>query len=369
MRIILVGLSSFCAIGCALADSSPGFSATDSYRVEKFAEEIAGPEDFEVDLRTAAAPRLLVSAYDRKRDGHGGLYAIPLSEKGPGQAALLIDELNGCPLRPHGISLTSSADGLSRLYVINHRKESDESESCRLPRSSDNRPLLHTVEIFRLAAPDGTLEHEKTLADPLLTSPNELFALSNGEIYLSNEINHHPVSRKLLEFFKLKTTSNVVHYNGGVWRRILTGPRYANGLAVHEDRLYVAGSMDETIDIHQRDPASGNLGSRVERLRLNSAADNLLWGLDKDGKRDYDHLYVAAHPSRLRYMRYKFLDQNAPSPSEVYRIDTSVSPARVERIYYDDGRQVSGASVAVVYQGDLYMGQFYGEGLFRVTKD
>ena len=350
--------------GCGQApQAGGGFSVT-----RRFAAEIAGPEDFEVDLGSPAAPRLIVSAFDRQHDGRGGLHAIPLGENGPGAPELLLDRIHGCPLRPHGISLIRGEDGVLRLYAINHRREADAKNDCRLPRAPDGRPLLHTVERFAVGD-DGGLLHEATLADPLLSSPNGIVATADGQLYVSNEINAHSTATKMLEFFRLRTTSGVIHYRTGRWRRVLTGPRYANGLAVHGDRFYVAGSMDEVIDIHRRDPATGNIGARVERIRFASAVDNLSWGLGPGGERDHTTLYTAGHPDRLRYMRYKFFDPQAPSPSEVYRIDLAASPARAERIYYDDGRQLSGSSVAIFYEGDLYVGQFWGNGLFRITKD
>jgi hypothetical protein len=340
-----------------------GFTVT-----SRFAEEIAGPEDFEVDLTSQVAPRLLVSAFDRQHDGRGGLYAIPFGDNGPGTPELLTDQIRGCPLRPHGISLDQGEDGVLRLYAINHRRKADAGRNCLLPLTAGGRPLLHTVEIFTVGE-DGGLRHEETLADPLIASPNEIFATPDGQLYVSNEINAHSVVTKLLEFFQLRVTSNVIHYRNGRWRIVLTGPRYANGLAVHDDRFYVAGSMDEVIDIHRRDPATGDIGERIERIRFASAVDNLLWGLGPGGVRDHTTLYTAGHPDRLKYMRYKFIDPQAPSPSDVYRINLAASPARVERIYYDDGRLLSGASVAVVYRGDLYAGQFWGNGLFRITRD
>lgn len=340
-----------------------GFSVT-----RRFAQEIAGPEDFEVDLTSPAGPRLIVSALDRQHDGRGGLYSIPLGENGPGAPQLLLDQIRGCPLRPHGISLVRSKDGVLRLYAINHRRRTDAAGDCLAPRTARGRLLLQTVEVFAIAG-RGELRHEATLADPLLTSPNEVFAAPDGQLYVSNEITARSVVMKMLEFFRLRTFSNVVHYHHGHWRRVLAGPRFANGLAVHGDRFYVAGSMDEVIDVHRRDPLTGDIGERLERIRLPCAVDNLLWGLGPEGRRDHSTLYIAGHSDRLKYMRYKFIDSRAPSPSEVYRIDVAASPARVERIYADDGRQLSGSSVAIAYRDDLYVGQFWGNGLFRITRE
>ncbi len=131
----------------------------------KFASEVVGSEDFEVDLTSPGAPQLLVSSYDRRKKRHGGIYSIPFTDDRPGEAVLLIDTVNGCPLRPHGISLVKSdRDDITRLYVINHHKKDDEGGTCRLPRSVKGNRLFHTVEVFRIEA-DGhkKLKHEEII--------------------------------------------------------------------------------------------------------------------------------------------------------------------------------------------------------------
>ncbi|MCK5511201.1 MAG: hypothetical protein KAI96_00230 [Thermodesulfovibrionia bacterium] len=371
---VLISFAFLIFIGIGLPASSypsPEHITANFYTKEiKFASEVVGPEDFEVDLTSPGAPQLLVSSYDRRKKGHGGIYSIPFIDDSPGEAVLLVNTVNGCPLRPHGISLVKSdRDDITRLYVINHHKKVDEGGACLLPRSPKGNRLLHAVEVFRIEA-DGheKLKHEESLTDELLTSPNDLVALGNGQIYLTNEIISRSIFVKMLEFFKLKRISNVVHYTGTMWRKVLKGPRYANGIAVRDDRLFVAATLDKTIYVYRRDPENGDIKEIVERIKVGSGVDNLLWGFKEHGVSDHHSLFVAAHPSRSKFMGHA-RDPNKRSPSEVYRIITARSPVDVVRIYSNDGSVISAASVAIVFRGDLYIGQVFNNGIFRVTRD
>jgi hypothetical protein len=371
---VLISFAFLIFIGIGLPASSHPSSehiTANSYTKEfKFAIKVVGPEDFEVDLNSPGAPQLLVSSYDRRKKGHGGIYSIPFIDDSPGEAVLLIDTVNGCPLRPHGISLVKSdRDDITRLYVINHHKKNDEGGTCLLPRSPKGNLLLHAVEVFRIEAEGREgLKHEESLTDELLTSPNDLVALVNGQIYLTNEIISRSIFVKMLEFFKLKRISNVVHYTGTMWRKVIKGPRYANGIALRDDRLFVAATLDKTIYVYQRDPETGNIKEIVERIKVGSGVDNLLWGFKEQGISDHHSLFVAAHPNRSKFMGHAG-DPNKRSSSEVYRVITARSPANVMRIYSNDGSVISAASVAIVFRGDLYIGQVFNNGLFRVTRD
>jgi len=72
--------------------------------------------------------------------------------------------------RPHGISYTRIA-GIPTLFVISHTYQ-------------DANP--HVVEVFQKEKTLGW-QHKKTLRHPSLTSPNDLYALPNGDVYVSND--------------------------------------------------------------------------------------------------------------------------------------------------------------------------------------
>jgi arylesterase/paraoxonase len=324
--------------------------------------EMMGPEDFEVDLTSAGAPRLLVSAYDRRAQRDGGIYAISLPRQGPREVKKLpVDRRaegprSGCPLRPHGISLVRTTDdGSTRLYLVNHSLEEDaELADCDVSQGDEIR--LHSVAIFRVEA--DRLVHEETVVDPLLISPNDLVALPNRQIYVSNEISYRSYLLKLLELAHLFRSSNVVHLSpsesGWDVRNVAEGFRYANGVAVSDERLFVAAVLDRTIHEFERDPATGNVGERIREIPVGSGVDNLMWS--------GPHLTVAAHPSIRAYLRH-VSDADAPSPSEVYRVDPASDPPVVTRIHSNDGSVISASSTAMVYQDTLFIGQVLNQGI------
>jgi hypothetical protein len=200
--------------------------------------------------------------------------------------------------------------------------------------------------------------HEETLVDPLLVSPNDLVALPNGQIYVSNEVTYRGVLRRLLELAHVMSSSGVVHLapseSGWRARIVVEGIRYANGVAVSENRLFVAGVLDEAIHEFMRDPSTGDVGARIREIPIGSGVDNLMWSGPQ--------LIAAAHPSLVRFLLHAE-DESRNSPSELYRVDPRTDPPAVELVHSNDGSVISGASTGVEYGDTLYISQVFGAGI------
>jgi len=336
-------------------------------RCDSMLGDMPGPEDIDLDRTSAGAPRLLVSSYDRRNHEAGGIWAIALKEDTAGEAFRMPitgrdpGARSGCPLRPHGISIVrSSADEATRLYVINHAQPEDAARpGCDLDVAGERQ--LHSVVIFRVE--QDRLVQEKTLADPALPSPNDLLALDNGHVYVTNEVTSQGFLRSLLELGGLAHYSNVVELapsasSTSTSRVVATGMRYANGIARAAGRLFVAGLLDQEIFEFETDPASGRVGKLLRRIPVESGVDNLTWRESRSGER----LIAAAHPSIFRFLRY-LSDASHPSPSEVYEIDLTHDPVQVERIFSDNGKRISAVSTGLIYKQHLYLGQVFGRGV------
>jgi hypothetical protein len=314
--------------------------------------EFPGAEDFEVDASRPGRTRLLVSSLARPANTDGALWSLPVTAAGLGEAVKLVDAVDGCPLRPHGISLVGRRAAAPRLYVINHRSD-DDPEACRCARRGPDGCLLHTIEVFDVGV--DALAHVETLADPLVRSPNDLAATAEGELYVTNEVTYQSVWRRLAEMLGLSSSSYVAHFAQGRWERMAEGIFYANGIAVDDGHVYVAGLMDQMIHVYER---SGS-GDAVASLSLGSHVDNLLWGSEPG------QLFAAAHPSLLAVARHAggFLET---APSEAYRID--VPTRSVRRIHRSGGEHARAASAAVVWDDVLYLGQVVAPGIGRCTR-
>ncbi len=300
---------------------------------------LPGPEDFDLDADWGEHGRLIVSLQERRlrQDGGqrppGALAWVPLKTGGRlGEARrFVVENRDDLAFHPHGISLARQPAGDLRLYVINHLAED-----------------RHPIEIYELRA--DRLVFRQRLESPLLTSPNDLIALADDELYVSIDRSHRgPLS--YLEGAVSWPGGKLLHHRAGRWRVAIEGVAYANGVAVNGagDRLYLAAVREEGVREIARDPSTGALGETLRFLAVGSGVDNLMW--ERPGV-----LNVAAHPDVLAFVRH-VSSADSHSPSEVYRID--LATGGVTRIFTDDGSSVDAASTARVVRGRVLLGQVY----------
>lgn len=334
--------------------------------------DMPGAEDFDVVRDADRGVRLLVSAYDRRVEGEGGLWSVSVAPYGIRHDAIRSDDVpdvrrfdvdaGGCPLRPHGVSFAQGADGISRLYVVQHGlPEDDNAGRCTLPRSADGRVLRHQVLVYRVEG--DSLIFESRLADPLLSSPNDLSALPDGTLYVSNEITDRSLLSALAEYVGLRVGSDVVHFDprraSAPWRRVLRGPRFPNGVLAKGERLYVAGTLDLAVHVYRRDPRTGDVTRRLESVYVGAGVDNLM--LDEGSA---DVLLTAAHPDLRAFLRHR-MDPSSPSPWEIWRIAPGGRKPDAVRLLRHDGAGVSAAATAARIGDAFFAGQVFGRGLTR----
>jgi arylesterase/paraoxonase len=292
-----------------------------------------GPEDIELDESDPTSPRLIVSSFERRHDaGDGRIVSVPLAARGFGEPRpFKLQRRGNSPFAPHGISLVSTPAG-PRLYVINHLSESE-----------------HAVEVF-IVHRDHLEPAGPPLTDALLFAPNDLVALPDGQVYVTNTGASSLWEQLGLLFGQRR--GNVVHFKDGQWRVVAEHIGFANGIAVDRSgaALYVAGFADKAIHVFRREPQTGAIGERVRSIEVGSGVDNLTWA-------DDDTLIVAAHPSLLAMARHR-ASPTRRAPSEVYRVNVrrDESPTL---IYSDPGTVVSAASTGIVRKGWLYLGQVF----------
>lgn len=302
---------------------------------------IPGPEDFEAEPGPGPA-RILVSSQNRRTldeagefARQGAIYRVAIDGSTPPDP-LPITERDGLPFHPHGISIVMRAP-FPLLYVINHPVHHS-----------------HAIEIFEIRTRE--LRFVRRLRSPLLISPNDLVALPNGHIYVTNDHGTAPGLKRNLEDLLALKWSSVVMFDGLYWRTVATDIAFANGIAASSsaDRIFVASSRDRGLYIFARQP-DGQLSPSPVFLPLDSGADNLLW--EKP-----DVLNVAGHPSPLAFLSHAS-DPESLSPSEVFRIPTDT--LRPVRIYRDNGSQISASSTALVAGTRLIIAQVFEDFLLN----
>ena len=298
---------------------------------------IPGAEDITIHPRTGVA---YITSADRRSvlaggNGRGGIYAYELKAESP-QLRNLTPAANE-DFHPHGLSLYVGEDGRDVLYVVNHAGGQ------------------HTIEIFDLVG-DG-LSHRGTLSDPLLVSPNDLVAVGQDRLYVTNDHANAPGFARQMEDYLRRAISTVVFYDGERFVEAASGLRYPNGVNVSKDgkTLYVASTTGGTVSVFRIDPESPVLEERGA-IETGTGLDNI--EIDRE-----DALWIGAHPKLLTFVQHTS-DASRIAPSQVIRITAPGSDApRVEEVLLSLGEDLSGSSVAAVRGERLLVGSVMDDGI------
>ncbi|MFO0579484.1 MAG: SMP-30/gluconolactonase/LRE family protein [Polyangia bacterium] len=291
---------------------------------------LIGAEDMQFDHATGT---LWIAAADR-RGGHSfrphdaAIFRWrPDSEPQPSRVPV---EGFAAPLRLHGLGLyappaTPGAEARAerRLFLVQHGEAGE------------------SVEIFR--EDGGVLRHVRSVRDPLFISPNDVEPTGPESFYLTNDHGRPPRLGHVLEDFAFLSNASVVYWDGTAARAVRTGLRYANGVTASADGrfLVVAETTASRLSVFWRE-ADGRLRP-AGSTALDTSPDNL--SLDEQGG-----FWVAAHPSNLAFLRHA-KDGSRPAPSQVvrFRLSQEGVPTAIETVLLDDGRALSGSSVAAVH--------------------
>lgn len=306
---LVLGLAASMLAGCVTVGSSRG--------TVQSVGGMPGPEDLEWH---APSGRLLVSSSDRRAEtAPGQIYAV---QDGVATALERSGEPEGLDFHPHGLSLVGD-----RLYVISHSRAGE-----------------HSVLVYRVG--EG-LSLEARLTDPRLTSPNDLVALPDGTIYVTND---KSAGGGLAEILFRRKKASVAMYRDGAWSLAIDGLAMPNGIAVDEERLYVAITREDGVFSWDRAP-DGSLSDR-RLVAAVTGPDNLSW--------HRGDLVVACHLSAWAFLQHA--QRGAPAPSFVLRIGED---GRTSTVFEDPGDRISGSSVAVSVGRDWWLGQVFEDFVLR----
>ncbi len=310
---------------------------------------VLGVEDISVAGRT-----LYLSAYDRRGNTPGGLFSIPIADVlNPRLSSILVQPLTVAvpapPLEhPHGMDAHVDDEGLEQIAVIG-RPGPDE-----LPRQGP--------EIVVLWREPGAFTAVRRLRDPRLCNANEIISLAPDRFLITNDrIGQTAGGRMLGNVFRPKS-GTLLRLDGQGLTIVAAGIAFANGVAADQRHIYVAATRGRALHIFDR-VAIETATAPVQPLRtlpLAGAPDNMIWG--EDG-----FLYIAAHPSLLRFALFRFL-RGVGARSRVLRYD----PATDEIATVADlpaSAAFSGATAAVKVSGHLIVAAGWADGLAVVKVD
>ncbi|MBE7413113.1 MAG: arylesterase [Leptospiraceae bacterium] len=302
-----------------------------------------GPEDI---IIHRPSKKLYISSHNRRNfEETGKIFFIDLNKESKDWKTLPIEGNYPKKFRPHGISLVEK-DGKLILYVISHAMEENKK---------------NTIEVFEIIG--DKIKHLKTYSDPSLTSPNDLIALPDGRIFVSNDHGTGGKFRNLFDdAFKLKR-SKIAFFDNEKWNDLGEGVAFGNGIYYRvedgKEIIYRAVFMSGTILKYQLVKTEKSYDLKmISEIHIQSGVDNI--EPDENG-----NLYVAAHPSTWKFLQHAKNKENF-SPSEVYKISKDL---KFTKIYANSGKEISAASTAIPFENKLIISQVFEDFLLVCDLD
>ena len=240
---------------------------------------------------------------------------------------------------PHGISIVESDNNIY-LNAVNHTSNGN------------------SVISFSLV--DSRLVFIKEISSPLLVSPNDLVMINENQFYITNDHRNNNTMRKLVEDYLQLSTSNILFYDGNNFKISKNKLKYANGINISKDfkKLYVSETLGKRIRVYNRNILSNDI-ELVEIIKVNSGVDNI--ELDQNG-----NLWIGSHPKLFDFSRHA-KDKNHLSPSQVIVI--SDHSYKITEVFLSDGSDMSGSSVAAIYDKNLLIGSVFEDHFLHCIID
>ncbi|KAJ6666617.1 hypothetical protein lerEdw1_020340 [Lerista edwardsae] len=271
-------------------------------------------------------------------DKSGEILLMDLNAINPRPTELRISRgFDVASFNPHGISTFIGKDDTVYLFVVNHPQ------------------FTSTVELFQFVEEDNSLVHLKTIRHELLTSVNDILALSPDTFYATNSNYFTELNLVYLEMFLGLSWTNVVYYSPKEVKEVANGFYSANGINISPSGqyVYVADILGHNIHVFEKH-ANSSL-TPVKVLQLDTLVDNIF--IDPYT----GDLWVGCHPNG---MKLYFYDPERPPGSEVLRIQDILSEKpTVTQVYVDDGSVLQGSSVATVHANKLLIGTVFHRAL------
>jgi len=302
---------------------------------------LPGSEDITISLKDSFA---IVSSTKRsfatsRLDGKGGLYYLEL-KSGNFEFSPLTNFLQK-PFSPHGISMIESGNAY-KVMAINHS------------------PKGHSIEVFGLKNKEMTFV--KSLTNASMISPNDIVMIDENKFYFTNDHGYTKGIGNFLEDYAGLSASNVIYFDGKNYREVANGISYANGINYDSDRslLYVSSVRKFLIKVYSVQ-LDGSLFF-IENIKCGTGIDNI--EIDKDG-----NLWMGAHPSLLAFSAYSD-KKEAFSPSEIIKISYRAKKNySIEKIYLEEGKLMSGASVAAPFGDLILLGNVKDDGFLILKRN
>ncbi|EOQ89826.1 hypothetical protein LEP1GSC202_0971 [Leptospira yanagawae serovar Saopaulo str. Sao Paulo = ATCC 700523] len=299
-----------------------------------------GPEDFDLIRETST---LIVSSHERRNGlkDIGALYEISFANPKQKLEAKKIETNYPENFRPHGISY-AKVKGVDTLAVISHTLQDE---------------IPHTLEIFERSK-TGKWTHTKTLSDPSLTSPNDVFMNEAGEIFTSNDNGTSNAIRKYWDMIIRSGRADVSYYDGNTFQSLGVPVMLGNGIYIRkngkQELLYRSVFAEKAIRVYEVNRVDGKINLKyLESISIGAGPDNILE--DETGM-----LWLAAHDSTYKFIRH-VMNRTNLAPTRVFKVNPNTK--EVTEVYSNEGAEISAGSTGLVYKDKLLISQVFEDFL------
>lgn len=305
-----------------------------------------GAEDIVIDQASGIA---FISCDDRRKNESaetnvkGAIYAINLKDQK--SKAINLTKSFQQDFHPHGIDLYRNEEGNLLIFAVNHRQNYQQ----------------HSVEIFEYRG--DYLQHLESISDSsLMTSPNDLVAVGERQFYVSNDHGDVTEFNRMLEDYLRLPYAYVNYYDGTAFFQVARGINYANGINIlpQKNLLVVASTTARKLLMYEI--------PKDKRQDLKHVGDIFMdFGVDNISLDAANNLWVAGHPKLLSFVAHK-RDKRNFSPSQVVKVRVVDSQTyHKTEVLMNSGEDLSGASVAALYQDQLLIGSVYEPHILWAT--
>ena len=299
-----------------------------------------GPEDFDLIRETAT---IIVSSHERRNGlkDIGALFEISFANPNQKLEAKKIESNYPKNFRPPGISY-AKINGVDTLAVISHTLDDD---------------TPHTLEIFERTKV-GKWTHTKTLSDPSLTSPNDIFMNESGEIFTSNDNGTSNAFRKYWDMIIRSGRADISYYNGNTFQNLGVPVMLGNGIYIRkngkQELLYRSVFSEKAIRVYEVNRENGKISLKyLESIAIGAGPDNILE--DETGM-----LWLAAHDSTYKFIRH-VMNRTNLAPTRVFKINPNTK--EVIEVYANEGGEISAGSTGLAYKDKLLISQVFEDFL------
>lgn len=267
------------------------------------------------------------------------------------------------PLVTHGIDLFPAEDGQSvTIFAVNHLPNPDYNDA-QAGNTTQYKARSH-VEVFSHDVGSDTAVWIRSVQNPQIRTPNDIFATSPTSFYVTNDHHYRDGALRFIE--------DLLEYNTGAWSDVvhvsftpnspdatsgitstiaLPKAHNPNGLghSAHADEVLLTSAAGGELYIMHRDSETNALSLR-ERIQLDSTIDNPSY---------YEDVYATPGNNASGYLLAGLTVAHAladvvakdetPIPVIVWHVRTNAGGEQEKAVLFEnDGRALRSASAAVL---------------------